>query len=190
MQTRRRVNRVSIPSRPRLLFISGVPCTGKTLLGSYLADEHGYVHIDAERNNGADFDRAAIHREWDEFLNTGRAGTFIDAAARLEKPVILNWGMPMNFLPVVPALKAAGMEAWWLRADRALARVAFIEREKRKPESERIPTPCFDLQMGEIEKHWTQIQQEFQDHLVEGLRADGSQRSAAELWNEIADLRR
>jgi hypothetical protein len=171
---------------PQLLLISGVPCTGKTLLGSYLADEHGYIHIDAERNNGADFDRTGIHREWDEFLHTGRGNIFVDAAVSLGKPMILNWGMPMNFLPIVPALQAAGMGAWWLRADRALARIAFTEREKRKPERERIPGGCFDAQMDEIEKHWPQVQEVFQKHMVQGLSSDGSQRPAAELWDEIA----
>jgi hypothetical protein len=170
---------------PQLL-ISGVPCTGKSLLGSYLADEQGYIHIDAERDNGADFDRAGIHREWDEFLGTGRVQIFVDAAARLGKPIILNWGMPMNFLPIVPALQAAGIGTWWLCADRALARIAFIERENKKPERERIPVECFDAQMDEIEGHWSQIQEIFGKNMLQGLRPDGSQRPAAELWNEIS----
>jgi hypothetical protein len=168
------------------LLISGVPCTGKSLLGSYLVDEQGYIHIDAERDNGADFDRAGIHREWDEFLGTGRGQIFVDAAARLGKPIILNWGMPMNFLPIVPALQAAGISAWWLFADRALARMAFIEREKRKPERVRISVGCFDAQMDEIEGHRPQIQEIFGRNMLQGLRPDGSQRPAAELWNEIS----
>ncbi|SRR6266581_1165727 len=169
-----------------LLLISGVPCTGKSLLGSYLADERGYIHIDAERDNGVDFDRTCIHREWDEFLGTGQGKIFVDAAARLGKPMVLNWGMPMNFLPIVPALQAAGMGAWWLCADRALARIAFIEREKRKPERERIPVECFHTQMDEIETHWPQIQEIFEKNMLQGLRPDGSQRPAEELWHEIS----
>jgi len=171
---------------PQLLLISGVPCTGKTLLGSYLAEERGYIHIDAERDNGADFDRVGIHRAWDEFLNTDRGQVFVDAAARLRKPIVLNWGMPMNFLPILPALQVAGVKAWWLCGDRAAARIAFIERENNKPERERIPVGCFDGQMDEIERHWPQIQEIFGENVLEGLRPDGSQRPAAELWDEIS----
>jgi hypothetical protein len=171
---------------PQLLLISGVPCTGKTLLGSYLAEERGYIHIDAERDNGADFDRVGIHRAWDEFLTTGRGRVFVDAAARIGKPIVLNWGMPMNFLPIVPALQAGGVEAWWLCADRASARIAFNEREKKKPERERIPLGCFDAQMDEIEGHWPQIQEIFGKNMLQGLRSDGSQRPATELWSEIS----
>lgn len=171
---------------PQLLLVSGVPCTGKSLLGSYLARERGYIHIDAERDHGADFDRAGIHREWDEFLNTGLGQAFVDAAARLGKPIVLNWGMPMNFLPIGPALQAAGMEAWWLYADRAAARSAFIKREEKKPERERIPVGCFDAQMDKIEERWPQIQEIFGKNILQGLRPDGSQRPAEELWDEIS----
>jgi shikimate kinase len=37
------------------LFIAGVPATGKTWLGSWLAAERGYRHIGAEKNDGIDF---------------------------------------------------------------------------------------------------------------------------------------
>jgi hypothetical protein len=171
---------------PQLLFISGEPCTGKSLLGSYLADERGYIHIDAERDHGVDFDRVGIHQEWEGFLRTRQGHTFVRAIARLGKPIILDWGMRMNFLSIVPPLQGAGMEAWWLCADRALARIAFIKREEKKPERERIPVSRFDAQMDAIEEHWPQIQEIFGQNMLQGLRPDGSQRPAAELWGEIS----
>ena len=99
--------------------------------------------------------------------------------------MVLNWGLPMKFLRVVTALQAAGVDTWWLRADRVPARRAFIEREKKKPERERIPVECFDRQMDEIEQHWSRIEQIFGKNMVDGLKADGSQRPPDELWAEI-----
>ena len=49
----------------RNLFIAGVPATGKSWLGSWLAQEHGYLHIDAEEAGGEDFDSVNIRNEWD-----------------------------------------------------------------------------------------------------------------------------
>ena len=57
----------------RRLFIAGVPATGKSLLGQWLAENHGYIHIDAERDGGADLDRVGIHNKWDDLISTGRA---------------------------------------------------------------------------------------------------------------------
>jgi len=169
----------------RILFISGVPATGKTWLGEWLVKEQGYIHIDAEKNNGADFDRLNLHREWDELVGVGRAHNFMAAVQRIGRPLVLNWGLPMRFLKVVAALKAEGVEVWWLRADRAQARAAFIEREKKKPEQERIPVECFDRQMDEIEKHWLRTEGLFGKNIVEGLNPDGSQRRPEEIWAEI-----
>src|SRR6266550_4458377 len=114
----------------RKLFISGVPATGKTWLSSWLADTQGYVHIDAEKEHGADLDRTNV--------------------------------------------------------DRDQARTAFIEREEKKPEHERIPVECFDRQMDEIEQHWSEIEHIFGTNMVDGLKPDGSQRDPPELWAEIS----
>ena len=170
----------------RKLFISGVPATGKTWLSSWLADTQGYVHIDAEKEHGADLDRTNLHREWDELLGTGKANKFMAAAERLKRPLVLNWGFPMRYLMAVTALQEAGVELWWLHADRDQARTAFIEREEKKPEHERIPVECFDRQMDEIEQHWSEIEHIFGTNMVDGLKPDGSQRDPPELWAEIS----
>ena len=170
---------------PLNLFISGVPATGKTWLGNWLAQTRGYVHIDAEKNRGADLDRENLHREWKELLDTGRANNFIIAAERLKRPFVINWGFPMRYLSAVDALRRAGVDLWWLHADRGQARTALIEREKKKPEHERIPVECFDRQMDEIEQHWSRIEQIFGKNMVDGLKPDGSQRPPDKLWAEI-----
>lgn len=162
------------------IFVSGVPCTGKSWLGSWLSKERGFHHVDAEKNHGADLDALGIHHEWDLALSTGRAEALGEKVAKLPNPVLLNWGFPMSCLYFVRALQVAGIETWWIRADPALARKAFIERGG-------IDVKCFDKQMGDIERHSHLLEFVFGDHIVDGLRNDGTQRHPEELWHEISE---
>jgi hypothetical protein len=161
------------------LFVAGVPATGKSWLGQWLAEEHGYVHIDAERAEGADFDRAGVHNEWDELISTGRATKFVNAICRLPSSVVVTWGFPTHYLYVVSALQAEGIHTWWFHASRNLARRAFVTRGGIDP-------VFFDRQLADIERDWLLIKSVFGPRIVEGLRSDGSQRTPEEIWREIS----
>ena len=161
------------------LFVAGVPATGKSWLGQWLAEAHGYLHIDAERDGGSDFDQAGVHNEWDQLMSTGLANTFVKAIRSLSKPVIVNWGFPTRYLYVVSALQAEGVRIWWFHARRHLARQAFVARGGIDP-------VCFDQQMDNIEREWLLIASVFGSHVVEGLNSDGSQRTPEELWLKIS----
>jgi hypothetical protein len=110
------------------LFVAGVPATGKSWLAQWLAANQGYLHIDAEKNGGADFEQAGIHKEWDELIRRGRADKFVRAVGKVRKPVVINWGFPVRFLYIVSALQTEGFSAWWLQAPRQIARNAFVKR--------------------------------------------------------------
>ena len=160
------------------LFVSGVPATGKTWLGQWLAEKHGYVHIDAEKDGGADFDRAGVHSEWDELISTGRATRFVTAVRNFPNRVVVNWGFPTRYLYVVRALQAEGVSTWWLHAQRNLARQAFVKRGGIDP-------VYFDRQMADIEREWLLIASVFGRRIVDSLRPDGSQRTPEEIWRDI-----
>ena len=169
---------------PAHLFITGVPCTGKSLLGRWLATERGWMHIDAE--HWPNYDSDGIHAAWDVFLSKiGRATDFIRAANRKSRPMIFDWGLPMRDLFVIAAFQAEGMATWWLRGDRDHARKAFIVREQNKPAGSGSPVEFFDAQMHEIDRHWLLIERLFGKQIINGLHADGSQRNPAELWEEL-----
>lgn len=163
----------------RHLFVAGVPATGKSWLGQWLAETRGYLHIDAEKDGGVDFDRAGVHDEWNELIATGRAHTFVTALSRARKPVIVNWGFPIRFLYVVSALQVEGVQAWWFHGESAHARRAFVARGGIDP-------LCFDRQMEDIAREWLLISLVFGTRIVEGLHPDGSQRRPEDLWSEIS----
>lgn len=161
------------------LFVAGVPATGKSWLGWWLAETYEYVHIDAEKDAGSDFDRAGVRDEWKELVATGRAHNFVAAVGGVGKRFIINWGFPTRFLYVVSALQVAGVRAWWLHGDRAHARKAFMTRGG-------IDLLCFERQMDDIAREWSLIASVFGPHIVEGLDANGSQRTPEDIWSEIA----
>jgi hypothetical protein len=165
--------------QPYHLFLAGVPATGKSWLGQWLAEQHGYLHIDAERDRGADFDRAGVHEDWQDLLATGRARRFLAAINELHRPVIVNWGFPTRFLYVVVGLQAEGVHTWWFKAETEAARRAFVERGGIDP-------VLFDRQMADINREWLLIKFVFGPRIVEALRHDGTQRRPEELWSEIS----
>ena len=163
----------------RNLFVAGVPATGKSWLGKWLAEKHGFIHIDAEVAGGADFDRMVVRNEWNELISTGRAPRFVKAIQKLGVPVILDWGFPTRYLYIVKALQEEGFHTWWFHASKDLARQAFAARGG-------IPLECFDRQMSDIEREWLLINSVFTPRIVEGLHPNGSQRTPEEIWHQLS----
>ncbi len=168
------------------LFLAGVPATGKTSLGKWLR-KHGYIHLDAERNDGTDFDHFAIHDAWNDLYDTGRADGFLAAIESLDKPVVIDWGFPPDALYIVNALRTVGVAVWWIDGDRQHAKAAF---EYRYQNHEGPSPEAFDPQMDRIEKHWLLIEYVFAGHIVSGLNPDGTQRRPSEMWNDMKDVHR
>lgn len=166
------------PEITQHLFIAGVPATGKSWLGSWLAEQFGYLHIDAERENGADFDRSGLRPEWNCLINTGRATALVTAAVRKNLKLALNWGFPTRFLYVASALQAEGVTCWWLHARRDIARRAFVQRGG-------INSQLYDDQMDDIEREWLLISSVFNGRIITALCEDGTQRVPGELWSDI-----
>ena len=106
-----------------LVFIAGIPASGKSHFGRWLESKYGFVHIDPEENNR--LDSLSIHDVWDACFISRDCAPFAQALRRLKEPVVFNWGFPVPCLPVAAALKEAGFDSWWLDADTARARTEF-----------------------------------------------------------------
>jgi hypothetical protein len=120
-----------------LLLITGIPGTGKTTLGNYLAEHHGFRHLD--------FETGALARFW-RFGERGFRAR-LAAAKRRTRNIVVTWGfVPDSQLDMVRAMRSLGFDWIWLDGDRAAARRAFIARGT-------VSVQMLDAQMERIAEH-------------------------------------
>ena len=103
----------------RAVLISGIPATGKTCFGEWLASYRGFQHLDLEKGYPARLNPFAM-----ESL------AFIEAARAGRPNLVVTWGFPPNptCLAKVRELHAAGLVPWWFDGDRDAAFECFQRR--------------------------------------------------------------
>jgi hypothetical protein len=122
----------------RQLLVTGIPGTGKTTVGDYLAAEHGFDHLDFEKP-------ATLVR----FFGRSETGfrSEHDALARAGRSVIVTWGfVPTAQLAAVLFMRELGFEWVWFDGNRDAARRAFCRRGT-------VPEAALDVQLAAIDQH-------------------------------------
>lgn len=131
------------------LLITGIPGTGKTSLGIYLASQNGIPHIDLE-------DQQTITnalRDIDAFILS------------LADPVVATWGFPPQFIDIVLKFKSMGFIVVWMDGNRWAAFRAFLDRGT-------VSEAAFYNQMLGIEIE--RVRQRIQPVIVNPFENDGS----------------
>lgn len=121
----------------KLLLITGVPGTGKTTIGNYLAEKYGYIHFDREllQSWSIEFQQAWIESPQ----------SFVSAIKKLNKDIVITWGfMPGTDDSYVLELKNLGSKLIWLDGNREAAKKAFLARGT-------VSEKLFNIQMLRIE---------------------------------------
>lgn len=120
------------------LLITGIPGTGKTTAGDYLAERHGFQHLDFE-------DMETLH----PFMQFGERGFRKQLAAlkQTKRDTVVTWGfVPDAQLGAVLLMRSLGFEWIWLDGDHDAARRVFLERGT-------VPEAALDVQMAKIARH-------------------------------------
>ena len=122
-------------SLPRRLLITGIPATGKSTIGDYLAGKHGFVHLDFES-------APTLGR----YVRSGIVPD-VEALLSVDRDTVITWGfVPDVQLGAVQALRDAGFEWIWFDGDRVAATRAFVRRAT-------VPVAALNVQMGKIDQH-------------------------------------
>ncbi len=123
------------------LLIAGIPGTGKTNIGNYLAAKHDFIHIDMESGNNI----PAIIKD---------PTVFIENLVDKKKDIVVTWG----FVPceeqigIVKQFKNKFFKLVWFDGNRAAAKREYIKREEKGGvEYLTNATSLYDLQISRID---------------------------------------
>jgi hypothetical protein len=136
----------------RTVLISGIPATGKTRFGEWLAHDRGFLHLDLETSPLIE---DLLHIEPLAFIDKARAGN---------PDMVITWGFPPNppCVAKVREFRAAGLVPWWFDGDRAAA----LESYRQRPD---YPGTDFywDLQLAAIEQAWPELVDLYDDRRID-----------------------
>jgi hypothetical protein len=103
-----------------LIVLTGFPATGKTCVGNYLADYHGFRHLDFE-----------IPRIWTLYWQYGERGfrKQVRVLKQQGQDVVVSWGfVPDTELDAVLLMQSLGFEWVWFDGDREAAHRSYRKR--------------------------------------------------------------
>jgi hypothetical protein len=149
------------------LLITGVPGTGKTTIGDYLANAHGFEHLDFEH-------RPTLTR----FFGRGETGLRAELDALRERgDVVITWGFdPDAQLAAVLFLRDFGFSWIWFDGDRAAARREFLRRDT-------VHETARAVQLEKIDRHIDLSA--LRPRLINTFDGEGAFRSLAEISSEL-----
>jgi hypothetical protein len=160
-----------------MLLISGIPGIGKSYFAQWCAEHHGFLHVDLE--NGG-LEAAGLAKAWSAVahLPPSSVRPFVSALRALNRPMILDWGYPPAFLPLIQALHEAGVVAWWLDGDHDAARQRFTKRGT-------VSIEAFEVQMSAIRACWRELSAFYASRVVTAIKADGTFSDPNEIYELI-----
>jgi hypothetical protein len=160
----------------KIIFISGVPATGKSYFGTWLKEEKNFLHFDVEKDTN--LEKYNLKKYWDNCFKTNQTQTFVKKLQKLQKSVVLNWGFPTCYLYFAQDIKTRGVQIWWFDAEHSIARNAFLKRGS-------ISLPSFDNQVDYIRKDWKKIESTFSPNILKTLQDDGNYLAPDKIYNHI-----
>ena len=150
------------------ILLTGVPGTGKTTTGEFLASEHNFYHQDMEINEYEPIRKAKVNIP--DFLEK----------LRTHQNIVVTWGFgPFTDRPVITSLIEDGYQIFWLDGDRIASFTNFMHREKHNDQMEYM----YYLQMMNIVS--SNIIELLKPVLINPFLENGKFRSISEVTNEI-----
>ena len=141
----------------KIVHVCGIPGSGKTAYCEWLKREKGFLHMDFDRllkGDGNSKQLSLIQK-----LNRS-VEDFISEVFRRAKSTVIDWGFPIENLPLVMQFKKKGIAVWWFDGDREAARESFALRGT-------VSMEAFDRQIQSIERNWFQIKKIIGKNIIE-----------------------
>jgi adenylate kinase family enzyme len=153
------------------ILLTGVPGTGKTTIGKYLATKHEFYHQDMESNAFEPVRQA-----------NSNISSFLENL-RTHQNIVVTWGFgPFTDRPIIDALMADEYILFWLDGDRIASFVNFMHREKHNDKMEYL----YYLQMMNIVS--SNIINQLKPTLINPFLESGKLRPIGEITIEILQI--
>lgn len=139
----------------QLLLISGIPGTGKTEIGNYLASDYGFSHFHIEELK------------------------YIPDIHKVPDKSVFTWGFvpdDPHSLTIVEDLISSGFKMIWFDGDRNSAKRKFIARNT-------VPVEFFEIQVSKINN--ADIVERFKPKVINTFKVDGSFKEFKEITEEL-----
>lgn len=165
------------PGRGNVL-VCGIPGSGKTTYCEWLAREKKFLHLDFDQllnGNGTPLKLSLVA------LLRRNPKDFVEELSRKSQLTVIDWGFPMESLPVVHFLKESGFTIWWFDGDRAAARRAFANRGT-------VSMEAFQAQMESIKRHWSQIEEVVGGNVIMSIGVGPTHVTAERIFAEMFGL--
>ena len=165
-----------------IIFICGIPASGKSSFGEFLRDVYGYFYIDMEHSPWAD---ETIHDIWDfifsDLGNEDRVNDFIKVLGTKGDKIVLDLGFVPNdiYFWIVSSLKKFGCRIIWFNCSYDVAKKRFTNRQTS------LPIELFEKQMRRISDNWEAICDRINPQIIEMVSEDGKSKTKNEIYTEI-----
>ena len=156
--------------RPDILFLCGLPATGKSRFSRYLHDNHGFARYELEC-----FPKGWAVPDLQPIWSTSR-NEFVDEIRKRHQRASIEWGFPPSRLVWALELRDAGAEPFWFDGDKARLREVFLKRGG-------LDIRSFDNQVKAIQE--SRPNDSLSARVVNVLHDDGSFRSMSEIWSDV-----
>ena len=160
--------------------VAGIPGSGKTAFCQWLEDGKGFLHLDFDKLDRGDgtADKLALY---DSLRHS--AERFLTVIAKMEQPILIDWGFPPQVLGMVSCLHGNGFAIWWFDGDRQAARESFERRGT-------VSLEAFDRQMKAIEENWPKILEAFEDNIIYSVSAGPTSATPERIYGKMFSKRR
>jgi dephospho-CoA kinase len=166
-----------------IVFLCGMPASGKSEFGKYLQDKHGYTYIPMEEKVWPD---NKLRLLWNDVFNSknqyNKVEKFVCYLYENYENVVLDWGFPITQIRIVELLKRQWCEIIWFVCDTTIASQRFIKRSGTEAVSK------FDSQVKDIKENVQNIEKSLNPKIIDVLKEDKSSKTNEDICSELASI--
>lgn len=173
------LNNESSPREMSIYLFCGIPAVGKSTFAKWLADNHGFTHLDVEKPFA--MLRLGLLRHWHKMFGLDwNPSRFVAQVKELGTQVVIDWPCLPRCISIVKAMQETGIRVWWFGGDPSMARQSFADRGVGL-------LADFDRQMCFIDSMRKEIVEIVGGRSVDILDAYGKRMPAAEIYAAIGN---